>query len=435
MITALPIVLTVYLGILFLFLILGMWIGVATGTIGMVSMGWLIGGNGLHLFIQVVYSQLNSFILTAVPLFMLLGEILLHTGIGGRLYTALGSVMSRVPGGLLHVNVWSCALLAAASGSAMATAATMSTVAIPELEKQGYKKPWALGSLVVAGSLGIMIPPSIAMIVYGFLTQTSVIKLFTAGIIPGVTLALMFSALISVQAARDPESIGGSRAKAPFKKMVKDLTGIIPMIILILLVLGSIYAGIATPTESAGVGVVGALLIAAFYRELTWQSLVGSVMETVIIMGVIGFIVIGALAMSFSISHLGMGVKIVGFIGSLHLPSMVVIFLIYAVYIFLGCVMDGLALLLVIVPIVFPIVMSLGFDPVWFGIAIVVGQEMAAITPPIGCNLWVVQGITGVSMEQLTKYMLPFFGILVVFLVILTFFPQLATWLPSVLFG
>ena len=185
MITALPIVLTVYLGILFLFLILGMWIGVATGTIGMVSMGWLIGGNGLHLFIQVVYSQLNSFILTAVPLFMLLGEILLHTGIGGRLYTALGSVMSRVPGGLLHVNVWSCALLAAASGSAMATAATMSTVAIPELEKQGYKKPWALGSLVVAGSLGIMIPPSIAMIVYGFLTQTSVIKLFTAGKIVG----------------------------------------------------------------------------------------------------------------------------------------------------------------------------------------------------------------------------------------------------------
>jgi tripartite ATP-independent transporter DctM subunit len=433
MITALPIVLTVYLGILFLLLALGMWVGVTTGVIGVVSMGWLVRGSGLKLFIQLAYNLLNSFILTAVPLFILLGEILLYSGIGSRLYTALSGFMSRVPGGLLHVNVWSCAILAAASGSSMATAATMSTVAIPELEKRGYKKPWALGSLVVAGSLGIMIPPSIPLIVYGFLTETSVIRLFTAGIVPGIILAMMFSTLIFIQAMRAPKSIGGIRTKIPFKKAIRDFTGILPAIVLITFVLGSIYAGIATPTESAGIGVVGALLIAVAYREFNWHSLFISVKETVIIMGVVGFIIIGAIAMSYSISHLGMGNKIVGFIGSLQFTPLGVMFLIYAVYIFLGCFIEGLPLLLIVVPIVFPIVTNLGFDPVWFGIAIVVGQEAATITPPIGCNLWVVQGITGESMEMLAKSMLPFFVVLVVFLVILTFFPQIALWLPSVL--
>ena len=433
MITSIPIIITVYLGILFTMLAAGMWIGVGVGGVGLAGMGLLLKGSGLHLFAQIVYNQLHSFILTALPLFVFLGEILLRTGIGGRMYTALTGLFERIPGGLLHVNVASSAMLAAACGSSMATAATITTVAIPELEQRGYKKQWSLSSLVVSGSLGIMIPPSIPLIVYGFLTETSVVRLFTAGIIPGVLLAFSFSLLIFIQALRNPESIGGTQVKVPLTKVIKNLAGIIPVVILIVIVLGSIYGGIATPTESAGLGCVGALIVAAAYRKLTWRSLVDSLKETAILMGMIGFIIIGALAMSFSISHLGVGTRIMEFVGSLAIPPIAIIFMIYTIYIILGCVMDALALLLVIVPIAFPIVIGLGFDPVWFGIAVVIGQEMACITPPIGVNLWVVQGITGEPMERLSMWILPFFLILLAFLVVLTFFPQIATWLPDLI--
>lgn len=435
MVTSIPFILGLYLGLLFIMLSLGMWFGVTVGAVGVAGFGLLVKGTGLHLFVLVVYNQLQSFTLTAVPLFVFMGEILLHTQLGGRLYAGLAGIMSRAPGGLLHVNVWSCALLAAACGSSPATVATMSTVALPELERRGYNRSWSLGSLTVSGTLGLMIPPSIAMIIYGFLTETSVVRLFTAGIIPGLMLAAMFSGLIIFQGLLKPGSLGGATVKLPFKQVVRSLTGIIPVGILITLVLGSIYAGIATPTEAAAMGCVGAMAVAAFYRQLNYRNLFAAVKETVIVMGTIGFIIIGALAMSYSVSHLGLGHMLLDSVESLNIPPIAVIFIIYLIYILLGCVMESLALLLIIVPVAFPVVIGLGFDPVWFGVVVVVGQELACITPPIGVNLWVMQSVTGESIQRLSRSIMPFLIVLLVFLTILTFFPELATWLPNLIFG
>lgn len=435
MVTSIPVILGLFFGILFAFLALGTWIGVTVGVVGVASLGLLVKGSGLQLFILTVYNQLQGFTLTAVPLFIFMGEILLHTQIGVRLYRGLMGVMSGIPGGLLHVNVWSCAILAATCGSSPATVATMSTIAVPELKRHGYNQRWALGSLTVAGTLGLMIPPSIALVIYGFLTETSVIKLFAAGVVPGLILAGMFSALIIFQGVFRPGSLGDIvKEKMPVRQVVRDLAGITPVLILIAIVLGTIYGGIATPTEAAALGCVGAVLVAIVYRQFTWQSLFNAIKDTVIIMSTIGFIILGAMAMTYSVSHLGLGPILVDALVDMQVSRYVAIFMLYAIYILLGCVMDALALLLIIVPVAFPVVMGLGFDPIWFGIVVVLGQELATITPPIGINLWVVQGITGISMEELTKAILPFFFILIIFLVILTFVPELATWLPNLLF-
>lgn len=433
MITSIPMILGLYLGILLLLLSLGMWLGVTVGVVGMASFSLLVKGSALKLFTLVNYNQLRSFTLTALPLFIFLGEILVQTKISNRLYTAMDRIMSRVPGGLLHVNVWSCAMVAAASGSSPATVAAMSTVAIPELERRGYSRSWAFGSLAAAGSLGLMIPPSIAMIIYGFLTQTSVVRLFTAGIIPGILLAAMFSGLILFQALWKPASIGGTTVKFPLKQVLKGLRGIIPVAILVVLVLGSIYGGIATPTEAAALGCVGAIIVSAIYRQLTLGGLSAAVKETVVLMGMIAFIIIGAMAMSYSISYLGLGRSLVHAVETLNIPPIAFMFLLYLIYILLGCVMDAIALLLIVVPVSFPVVIGLGFDPVWFGVVVVVGQELACITPPIGVNLWIMQGITGEPMQYLAKAIFPFFLILISFLIILTFFPGLATWLPNLI--
>jgi len=411
-----------------------MWIGVTVGAVGVASLGLLVKGSGLQLFILTIYNQLQGFTLTAVPLFIFMGEILLHTQIGVRLYRGLMGVMTPIPGGLLHVNVWSCAILAATCGSSPATVATMSTVAVPELKRHGYNQKWALGSLTVAGTLGLMIPPSIALIIYGFLTETGVVSLFTAGIVPGVILAGMFSALIIFQGVVRPGSLGGIvKEKMPLGLIIKNFVGIVPVLLLIAIVLGTIYGGVATPTEAAALGCLGATIIAIAYRQFTWQGMFNAVKETVIIMATIGFIILGAMAMTYSVSHLGLGSILVKALLSMQISPYAAIFMLYAIYILLGCVMDALALLLIIVPVAFPVVIGLGFDPVWFGIVVVLGQELACITPPIGVNLWVVQGITGVSMEELTKAILPFFFILLIFLVILTFVPELALWLPGLI--
>ena len=434
MVTSIPVILGLFFGILFVFLALGMWIGVTVGVVGVASLGLLVKGSGLQLFILTVYNQLQGFTLTAVPLFIFMGEILLHTQIGVRLYRGLMGIMSPIPGGLLHVNVWSCAILAATCGSSPATVATMSTIAVPELKRHGYNQKWALGSLTVAGTLGLMIPPSIALIIYGFLTETSVVRLFAAGIVPGLILAGMFSALIIFQGVFRPGSLGGIvKEKMPFGQVVKNFAGIAPVLILIAVVLGTIYGGVATPTEAAALGCVGATLVAVAYRQFTWQAMFNAIKDTVIIMGTIGFIILGAMAMTYSVSHLGLGPILVNTLVDMQVSPYVAIFMLYGIYILLGCVMDALALLLIIVPVAFPVVIGLGFDPVWFGIVVVLGQELACITPPIGVNLWVVQGITGVSMEKLTKAILPFFFILIIFLVVLTFVPELALWLPNLI--
>ncbi|MFC2009196.1 TRAP transporter large permease [Chloroflexota bacterium] len=435
MVSSLVAILGLYLGVLFGLLSLGMWFGVTVGAVGVLSFVFLIKGANIHLFVLIIYNQLRSFTLTAVPLFIFLGEILLHTGIGQKLYRGLMGIMQGIPGGLLHVNVWSCALLAAASGSSPATVATMASVSVPELERLGYNRQWSLGTVTVAGSLGLMIPPSVALIIYGFMTETSVVRLFTAGIIPGILLAVLFSTVILVKGIQNPAALGGERITIGRGQVLKDALGIVPILLLIGIVLGSIYAGVATPTESAALGCVGAVGVAASYRYLTRDGMIQAVRETVIVMGTIGFIIVGALAMSYSVSHLGLGTLLVRWVESLDIPPIGVLFMLYLVYILLGCVMESLALLLIIVPIAFPVVVGLGYDPVWFGIVVVVGQELACITPPIGVNLWVMQGITGEPIERLARAVLPFFFVLVGFLVVLTFIPQLATWLPDLLFG
>lgn len=408
--------------------------GVALGIVAVGSAFLFLGDAGRHLVIQLTYNSLHSFTLSAIPVFILMGELLFHTGLSERLYNSLMGSVTRLPGGLLHANVMSCAVFAAACGSSVAEVAAMGTVAIPSLEQKGYKRQWAMGSLAAAGSLGMMIPPSIPLIIYGFMTDTSVAKLFVAGVIPGIILALMFSARIGIQALWHPDSIGGTTEKASFKEIFRRLSGMLPSATLILIVLGSIYMGIATPTEAAGVGVLGALVIASLYRNLNWQSFCGAVKETVILWGMIAFIMVGAQCMSYSLSYLRVGARLTEVITSLPVPPLVILFGLYLMYIAMGCIMDAVSLILVTVPICFPIVISLGFDPIWFGIALVVLLEIAVVTPPVGCNLWVLQGLTGESMGSVSRSVLPFFYVMLVFLLILTFLPELATWLPSLMF-
>ncbi len=432
----------VYLGTLGILLASGVFLGVAAGLVAYISMLFLIQGGGHHLFVQLAYNQLHGFILTAVPVFVFMGEILLRTGISDKLYNSISVLMSRVPGRLLHVNVFSSAMFSAVSGTSTATVAAIGAVALPELQKRGYDKRMSLGSLAIAGTLGMMIPPSVAMILYSFLTGTSLSKLFMAGIVPGIILAFLFSAVIVLQSLKNPDrvqdtsrddlQVENSRRISLLGKM-RIAAGILPVVFLIVAIFGSIYMGIATPTEAAGVGVWGALLIALIQKKLTLKVIIEAAKHSAILNCIIGIILMGSLGMSFSISHLGVGRMLVETIASLDLSPTVVLILMYILYFILGCFMDGISLILVTVPLAYPIIVSLNFDPIWFGVVLVVTIELAMVTPPIGVNLWVLQGISGESMQTTVRGVLPFIVVLIGFLVLLNIFPQIATWLPGII--
>jgi C4-dicarboxylate transporter, DctM subunit len=384
---------------------------------------------------EFTWDKSKEFILVAVPMFILLGEIMLRAGIAQRMYNAVVQWLSFLPGGLMHANIGSCAIFAASSGSSVATAATVGTVAYPEIEKRSYNEPLFLGTLAAGGTLGILIPPSINLILYGLLTDTSVPELYLAGIIPGVILASLFMLTI-IGACLYRKDWGGTKVETSWAARIRTLPDLLPPILLFCAVVGSIYGGVATPTEAASIGVVFALSIAAWRRTLNMRMLREAFEGTMRTTAMIMLIILAAVFLNFVLGFIGVTQALTTYIKELGLTPMQTMLIVIVFYLILGMFMETFSMMLTTVPLIFPIVSALGFDGVWFGIMVTVLMETALITPPIGVNLYVVQGIRlgGGNFNDVSVGAAPFVISMLVMVALLLYFPQLALWLPGMFY-
>lgn len=380
---------------------------------------------------QIVWSSSDSALLTAIPFFVLLGEILVRSGIAQRTYGALEAWFAWAPGGLVHANIGTATLFSATSGSSVATAATVATVAMPQAERLNYDPRLFAGSIAAGGTLGIMIPPSINLIVYGFLTETSVPRLFLAGLIPGLMLAVMFMTVTAILCMIYP-SLGGPRKKASWGTRLRAIQELIPIAVLFFSVVGTIYAGLATPTEAAALGVAMAFAIAAARKNLTWSGTKEALIGTVKITAMIMFVILGAYVLNFALASAGLGTALRAFLDGLGLSPFATLLAIVALYIVLGFFIETLSLMVATIPIVVPIIAGLGYDKIWFGILMILLVEMALITPPVGLNLYVVHAArSSGTLSQVMVGVLPYVGAMLVMAALLIAFPQLALWLPG----
>ena len=382
---------------------------------------------------NMVWSSSNSATLIAIPFFVLLGEVLVRSGVATRTYAALDRWVSWLPGGLVHANVATATMFSATSGSSVATAATVATVAMPQAEKLGYDPKLFSGAIAAGGTLGIMIPPSINLIVYGFLTQSSIPQLFLAGLVPGLALALAFLLVTALICLIRPD-LGGQRRLFPFSQMLRALVDLVPILILFGLIVGSIYRGWATPTEAAAVGVAGSLVIAAAFGGVNWTMLRDSLLGTVKITSMIMLIIIGASFLNFTLSSAGLGRELTSFMEGLGLSPLGFICVVVVLYIVLGFFIETLSLMVVTIPIIVPMVLAQGYDVIWFGILMIVLIEMALITPPVGLNLYVVQGARkSGSLNEVMLGALPYVLVMLMMAFALIAFPQIALFLPNAL--
>jgi C4-dicarboxylate transporter DctM subunit len=384
---------------------------------------------------ETTWTNSADFVLVAIPMFILLGEIILRAGIAKRMYDAVAQWLSWLPGGLMHANIGSCAIFAASSGSSVATAATVGTVAYPEIANHKYNERLFLGSLAAGGTLGILIPPSINLIISGLITDTSVPELYLAGIFPGMLLAALFMAAIVIACAIYPEW-GGDKVETDWNARIRCLPDLIPPILLFVVIVGSIYAGIATPTEAASVGVVFALILAAWTRTLTFKMLRESFEGTMRTTAMIMLIILAAVFLNFILGFIGITQALLGFIEDIGLTPLQTMIIIVCIYLVLGMFMETLSMLLTTVPIIFPIIVKLGYDPVWFGILITVLMEAALITPPIGVNLYVVQGIRkdGGRFGDVAIGAAPFVLMMIALIALLIAYPEIALYLPTLVY-
>jgi tripartite ATP-independent transporter DctM subunit len=382
---------------------------------------------------NLVWSTSNNATLIAIPFFVMLGEILVRSGIATRTYAALDRWVSWMPGGLVHANIATATMFSATSGSSVATAATVATVAMPQAEKLGYDPKLFSGAIAAGGTLGIMIPPSINLIVYGFLTQTSIPRLFLAGLVPGIGLAIGFMVITMIICLIRP-SLGGERRVFPFPEMLRALVQLIPIILLFTMIIGTIYKGWATPTEAAAVGVAGAILIAAFFGGVSLNMFAQSILGTVKITSMIMLVVIGASFLNFTLASAGLGRELQSFLGGMGLSPLMTILVVVCIYIVLGFFIETLSLMVVTIPIIVPLVVEQGYDPIWFGILMIVLIEMALITPPVGLNLYVVQGARkSGKMSEVMLGAIPYVIAMLAMVAALIAFPQIALMLPDLL--
>jgi len=415
--------------LVFLVLLSGIPVAVGLGGVAILASYIFLGTAGALGY--ATWNIVSMFVLVAIPLFIFMGELLLHSGLSDRLYRGATALLWKLPGGLLHSNIISCAIFAAISGSSVATAATIGTVAIPEMERRGYSMPIVLGSLAAGGTLGILIPPSICMIIYGSMTGQSIGRLFIAGIIPGVMLALIFVSYIAVRVTMRPQ-LAAPFEKMPLKRRFLDIIGIWPIFVVMFAVLGGIYLGVTTPTEAAAIGVVMAMTFATAYRKLNWSILKQCLRNTVKTSTMIMFLFVGAQLLVAVLTILRVPDHAIAWVIGLDVSRLAILILIYLLYLFLGCFMDGTSLMVVTLPIVFPIIVALGYDPIWFAVALVILVEMALLTPPVGINVYVIHGLRpAYPLTEVFRGIIPFFFMMVVGLAIITAFPIIATWLPG----
>lgn len=397
----------------------------------LIYMGWPI----LLMFGNHMWSGQNDFILTAIPLFVLLGELLVRSGVAEGLYRSLSDWLRRLPGGLLHSNIGASAVFAAVSGSSVATAATISNVAMPVLHERKYDEGLTAGSIAAGATLGILIPPSINMIIYGSMTNTSIGQLFAAGLLPGLLLTALFMVLIAILVMAKPSLAVPIMPPRPWAEKMASLLEILPPMVIFAVVMGTIYAGWATPTESAAIGVVCALVIAVLKRKMSLTLLHEAMLSTVRISSMILLIMVGAHFLNFVIGMLGIPQTLTRYVVELGAGPVQVLLLLVVFYLILGCFMETLSMMIATLPVVFPMIVQLGIDPVWFGIFLVIMMEIGLITPPIGMNLYVVQGVRmRGSILDVIRGAFPFVLLILAFTFLLMIWPDLALWLPRQLF-
>jgi len=418
------------LGILIVLLALAVPVAAGLGFLG-IALSEIYSRLPLTLAIgEVAWATSNNFLLVAIPFFVLLGEILLRSGMAERMYNALVLWVPWLPGGLMHSNIAACAMFAATSGSSVATAATIGTVAMGEIKKHGYSERLFLGTIAAGGTLGILIPPSINMIVYGVLTDSSIPKLYLAGFIPGLVLAGLFSLTVLFICLLRPE-LGGRRTRTDWKARIRALPDLIPPLVIFLAVIGSIYAGLATATESAALGVIAALGVAAWHRRLSLRMLLQAFEGTMRTNAMIMAILIAAYFLNFVISSIGLTGQVNRLVTGLGLTSTELLLAVIVFYLILGCFMETLSMMVATVPIIAPIMFKAGYDPIWFGILIIILMETAMITPPVGINLYVVQGLRKRGrIDDVIIGAAPFVVAMLVMIAILSYWPSLALWLP-----
>ena len=430
------------LGALFAILALGVWIGLgllATGLIGIIALPLLMEGMATFPAEKVlgsaVWASLASWTLAALPLFIWMGEILFRTRLSDDMFKGLAPWVQRLPGRLMHVNVIGCGIFAAVSGSSAATAATIGKMSLPALTQRGYHVPMAIGSLAGAGTLGLLIPPSIVMIVYGVAAEVSIVRLFMAGIIPGLMLMALFSGYIVVWSLLNPKLTPPADPPMPFAEKLRASGQLIPVVILIGFVMGSIYFGWATATEAAMFGVAGALVLSAWGRTLNWESFTASLMGAVRTSCMINLILAGAAFLTKAMAYSGIPAAMAAWVGAQGFSPFTIILVLTLIYLVLGCFIDGISMIVLTLSVVLPIIANTGFDLIWFGIFIVLVVELAQITPPVGFNLFVLQGLTGKDILTVTRNTMPFFFLLLVAVALVTVFPGIVTFLPNTMFG
>jgi len=416
---------------LFLILGSGVWIGLTLTGVAWIGMQLFSSRAAGDAMAVTIWGSASSWTLTALPLFVWMGEILFRTRLSQDMFRGLAPWLQALPGRLLHVNVVGCAIFAAVSGSSAATCATIGKMSLPELKKRGYPDDISIGSLAGAGTLGLLIPPSIIMIVYGVSADVSIARLFIAGVLPGAMLALLFSGYLVFWALRHPERVPPADAPMSFTEKLVESRHLIPVLLLIAAVLGSIFAGIATATEAAALGVLGALAISAVQGTMNWPTFRDSLLGGTRLYCMIALILSGAAFLTLAMGYIGLPRHLAEWIATLGLSQWQLIVVLMGFYIVLGCFLDGISMVVLTMGVILPTVQKAGIDPLWFGIFIVLVVEMAQITPPVGFNLFVLQGMTKREIGWIAKVTLPFFFLMIAAVGLIYVFPQIVSYLPG----
>ena len=409
----------------------GLWIGLSLLGVAWIGMELFTARPAGDAMAVTIWGSLSSWTLTALPLFVWMGEILFRTRLSEDMFKGLAPWLQRIPGRLLHTNIIGCTIFAAVSGSSAATCATIGKMTLPELQRRGYPEDMTVGTLAGAGTLGLLIPPSIIMIVYGVSADVSITRLFIAGVIPGILLAALFMGYTVVWSLMHPDRIPAPDATLTFMQKVHASRHLIPVVALIALVLGSIYVGIATATEAAALGVVGALILSVVQGSMSWKVFRDSIMGATRLYCMIAFILAGAAFLTLSMGYIGLPRRLAEFIAGLGLSQMGLLFWLMVFYVVLGCFLDGISMVVLTMGVILPTIQKAAIDLVWFGIFIVLVVEMAQVTPPVGFNLFVLQGMTKREITWIARVAFPLFLLMVVAVALIYFVPELVTWLPD----
>ncbi len=420
-----------FISVLLFFLGSGIWVAISmigVSTIGMMLFTSRPVGDAMA---TTIWGTSSSWTLTALPLFVWMGEILFRTKLSKNLFAGLSPWMQKLPGGLIHVNVVGCALFAAISGSSAATVATVGKMSIPELRKRKYPEKILLGSLAGSGTLGLLIPPSIILIIYGVTVQESIAKLFIAGIIPGIMIALIFMSYVIIWSLINKKIMPKYVENFSFLEKIRKSKQLLPVIILISAVIGSIYTGVATATEAASLGVVGALILSYFQKSLTIETFKQSLLGATKTSCMIAFILAGSTFLSLAMGFTGLPRNLAIWIQNMELSPYVLIFVLMIFYIILGMFLDGISAVVLTMAIIEPMIRQAGFDMIWFGIFLVIVVEMAQITPPVGFNLFVLQGMANKDMGFIARSAFPLFLLMILAVILVVIFPEIALWMPQ----